>query len=70
MRAIDAYRESEEAGRGATTVDGKLIEMPMVEMAARVLTIAEVVGVLSAAELEKLEWARKALLSWASARGR
>ncbi len=70
VRAIDAYRESEEAGRGATTVDGKLIEMPMVEMAARVLTIAEVVGVLSAAELEKLEWARKALLSWASARGR
>ena len=70
VRAIEAFRDSEQAGRGATTVDGRLIEMPHVEMAARVLSIAEVVGVLSQDERDKLEWARAALLSWAAARGR
>ncbi len=70
VRAVQAYKESEQAGRGATTVDGHLIEMPHVEMAARVLSIAEVVGALSDSDKEVLAWARAALLSWASARGR
>jgi len=70
VRAVDAFRESEEAGRGATTLDGKLIEMPHVEMAARVLSIAEVVGILTDEQKGKLDWARAALLSWAKARGR
>ena len=70
VRAVQAYRESEQAGRGATTVDGRLIEMPHVEMAARILSIAEVVGALSDSDKEVLAWARAALLSWASARGR
>ncbi len=70
VRAIEAYKESELAGRGATTLDGRLIEMPHVEMAERILTIAEVVGVLDSAQKVQLEWARAALKSWASARGR
>ena len=70
VRAIEAYKESEQDGRGATTVDGRLVEMPHVEMAARVLTIAQVVGVLGEAEEDQLEWARTALKSWTSARGR
>ncbi len=66
VRAVEAYRES----RGATTVDGQLVDWAQIEMAARVLGTAELVGLLNEDEKEKLEWARAALTSWNSSRSR
>ncbi len=63
-RAIAAYRVS----RGATSVDGQLIDWAHIEMAARVLSTADVVGVLTPDNREQLEWAREALSSWESSR--
>lgn len=70
QRVIDAFRESEVAGRGVTTVDGQLVETVHVEMAARILRIAKKVGVLGEPAQEKLAWAEAALVSWRAARGR
>lgn len=70
VRVIDAYRQSEQEGKGATTVDGRIVEMPAVETAARVLGIAERAEVLDETRKQNLTWARAALASWESARGR
>jgi citrate lyase subunit beta / citryl-CoA lyase len=40
-RVIEAFRESQKEGRGATQLDGKLIENVHVAMAERILKIAE-----------------------------
>ena len=70
LRVIDAFKQSEQEKKGATTVDGKVVEMPHVEMAARILGVAKKTGVLDEQGLERLSWAETALTSWRAARGR
>jgi citrate lyase subunit beta/citryl-CoA lyase len=70
LRVIDAFKQSEQEKKGATTVDGKVVEMPNVEMAARILGVAKKAGVLDEQGLERLNWAETALTSWRAARGR
>jgi citrate lyase beta subunit len=37
---IDAYETARAAGQGVTTLEGKLVELPIVERARRVLALA------------------------------
>lgn len=39
-RVIDAYETARAAGQGVTTLEGKLVELPIVERARRVLALA------------------------------
>ncbi len=43
-RVIDAFEEAKAEGRGATQLDGQLIENVHVSMAQRILRIAEETG--------------------------
>jgi len=67
VHVVDSYRASEQAGRGATTVDGKLVEKPHIDMAARVLAIADAAGMLSDNDRGRARWAQDALASWSEA---
>ena len=44
LRIMDAMREHQEAGRGAFSLDGKMIDMPLVRAAGRVLARARAAG--------------------------
>ncbi len=44
LRVMNAMREHQLAGRGAFSLDGKMIDMPLVKAAARVLARARVAG--------------------------
>jgi citrate lyase subunit beta-like protein len=44
LRIMDAMREHQEAGRGAFSLDGKMIDMPLVKAAERVLARARAGG--------------------------
>jgi citrate lyase subunit beta/citryl-CoA lyase len=41
-RVLEAYEAARAAGEGVTTLDGKMVELPVVERARRVLTLAAV----------------------------
>lgn len=60
IRVLDTYRQAELIGRGASTLDGHLIERPHVEMAERVLSIADAAGMLTEAEQDTLRMAQPA----------
>jgi citrate lyase beta subunit len=44
LRVMDAMREYQEAGKGAFALDGKMIDMPLVKAAERVLARARAAG--------------------------
>jgi citrate lyase beta subunit len=44
LRVMDAMREHQELGRGAFSLDGKMIDMPLVKAAERVLARARAAG--------------------------
>ena len=44
LRVMDAMREHQEAGKGAFALDGKMIDMPLVKAAERVLARARAAG--------------------------
>jgi citrate lyase subunit beta/citryl-CoA lyase len=60
IRVLDAYRQAELEGRGASTLDGQLVEWPHIEMSLRVLSIADAAGILSEDERRILLAARSA----------
>lgn len=66
---LDSLREAQQSGRGVATVGGSLVEKPHLVMAARVLGVADVAGMLSHSDRERLQWAQDALASWAGAGG-
>lgn len=43
-RVIRGLRESEKAGSGVTTVDGKMVDKPMIDRAQRVIELADAAG--------------------------
>jgi len=51
QRIVDAYREAEHAGSGAVSVDGKMIDVPIVERAQKLLARAEAIRARDAAAL-------------------
>lgn len=51
QRIVDAYREAERAGSGAVSVDGKMIDVPIVERAQKLLARAEAIRARDAAAL-------------------
>jgi citrate lyase subunit beta/citryl-CoA lyase len=44
-RVVDAYRQAEAQGHASVAVDGKMIDIPIVERAQRLLALAERLGV-------------------------
>ncbi len=49
QRLLRAYKEQQQAGSGVFTLDGKMVDMPMVRMAERVLDKAAAAGLLDRA---------------------
>ena len=43
QRIVEAFREAESAGRGSTSLDGKMIDVPVVERAKSLLALAEAI---------------------------
>lgn len=48
-RIVDAYRDAERAGSGAVSVDGKMVDVPIVERAQKLLARAEAIQARDAA---------------------
>ena len=69
IEVVDSLRNAQQSGRGVTTVAGKLVEKPHVVTAARILGIADVAGMLSGSDRERLQWAQDALVTWAGGGG-
>ena len=40
-RVLEAWEEAEAAGRGSTSIDGKMIDVPVVKRARNLLALAE-----------------------------
>ncbi len=63
VQVVDSLREAQQSGRGVATVGGSLVEKPHLVMAARILGVADVAGMLSEGDRERLRWAQDALAS-------
>jgi citrate lyase subunit beta/citryl-CoA lyase len=50
---IDAYREAEAEGKGAATLDGKMIDVAMYKMGME--TVAKAEGIVARANCKKKE---------------
>jgi citrate lyase beta subunit len=46
QRVLEAFEKAKAEGRGATQLDGKLVENVHVAMAQRILKIAEITGLM------------------------
>ena len=45
QRVMEAFKQHDQAGRGAFALDGKMVDAPIVKAAARVLARAAAAGI-------------------------